>query len=101
MLSGRDDESRAHEPPKEVEREVTILFRHIAGFVEKAGGRPEDLVNVTFFTMDDAYRGLIEKEWSKMFHDQGSEPAHHALNVAPSGLRGERVQAVLVAQVMG
>ena len=101
MLSGHDDESPSHELPKEVEREVKILFRHIEGFVEKAGGKPKDLVNVTFFTMDDAYRAYIDKEWSKIFPDKALQPARHTLNVAPSGLRGERVQAVVVAQVTG
>ena len=101
MLSGHDDESPSYELPKEVEREVEVLFRHIGGFVEKAGGKLKDLVNVTFFTMDDAYRDVIEKEWSKMFPDEGHRPPRHTLNVAPSGLRGERVQAVVVAQMAG
>ncbi len=42
--------------------------------------------------MDDAYRDLVEKEWSKMFPDERHQPPRHTLNVAPSGLRGERVQ---------
>jgi enamine deaminase RidA (YjgF/YER057c/UK114 family) len=101
MLSGRDDGSASYELPKEPEREVELLFRHIGGFVEKAGGKVGDLVNVTFFTMDDAYRGFIDKEWSRMFPQEGQRPARHTLNVAPSGLRGERVQAVVVARVAG
>jgi 2-iminobutanoate/2-iminopropanoate deaminase len=99
MLSGHDDESPAHELPPQPERELEILFRHIRGFVEAAGGTVNDLINVTFFVMEDAYRDLVVKEWAKIFPEARRQPPYHILNVAPSGLRGERVEAVVVARV--
>ena len=99
MLSGHDHESPAHELPASAEREVALLFDHIRRFVESAGGTIEDIENVTLFTMGDAYQGLIDKEWRDLFHGVRSEPAHHVLNVAPAGLRHERVEAVVVARV--
>lgn len=99
MLSGHDDESPAHELPRQPERELEILFRHIRGFLEAAGGTVNDLINVTFFVMEDAYRDLVLKEWEKIFPDAKRQPPYHILNVAPSGLRGERVEAVVVARV--
>ena len=99
MMSGHDDESPTNELPAETEREIEILFRHIRGFVEAAGGTINHLINVTFFVMEDAYRDLVLKEWVKMFPDSGRQPPYHVLNVAPSGLRGERVQAVVVARI--
>lgn len=99
MLSGHDHESPEHELPATAEREVALLFDHIRRFVESAGGTIEDLENVTLFTMDDGYRGLIEQEWANLFGGVRNEPAHHVVNVAPSGLRHERVEAVVVARV--
>lgn len=99
MLSGHDDESPTHEFPAEPARELEILFRHIRGFLEAAGGSVKDLINVTFFVMEDAYRDLVLKEWIKIFPDARRQPPYHILNVAPSGLRGERVEAVVVACV--
>ncbi|MCZ6624501.1 MAG: hypothetical protein O7B35_09785 [Deltaproteobacteria bacterium] len=99
MLSGHDDESPGHELPAEPERELEILFRHIRGFVEAAGGSVNDLTTVTFFAMDDAHRATILKEWGKLFPDTKRQPPYHVLNVAPSGLRGERVEAVVVARI--
>ncbi len=99
MLSGRDDESPSHGIPAEPDRELEILFRHIRGFVEASGGTVNDLINVTFFVMDDAHRATVLKEWGKFFPDTKSQPPYHVLNVAPSGLRGERVEAVVVARI--
>jgi len=99
MLSGHDDESPTHEIPADLEREIAIMFRHIRGFVETAGGNVNSLSNVTFYVMEDAYRAAVLKEWAKMFPDVKRQPPYHVLNVAPSGLRGERVEAVVVARV--
>ena len=101
MMSGHDDESPDHGLPKDVEREVEILFRHIRQFIEAAGGKPADIVNLTFFVMDDAYRPLVPAGLAKLCPDPTQRPAYHILNVAPSGLRGERVQAVTTACVRG
>ncbi len=101
MLSGHDDESPVHELPAEPERELKILFRRIRGFLEAAGGTANDLVNVTFYVMDDVYRATVLKEWGQLFPDAMRQPPYHFLNVAPLGLRGERVEAVVVARVSG
>src|SRR5581483_12141356 len=59
MMSGHDDEDPAHGLPDSVEREAEILFRHIRQFVENAGGKPADIVNLTLYTMDDAHRSAL------------------------------------------
>jgi enamine deaminase RidA (YjgF/YER057c/UK114 family) len=96
MMSGHDDESPEHRLPEEPQREADIMFRHIRQFVEAAGGTPADIVNLTFFTMDDAYRGMIEAGVASL---GGQAPAYHILNVAPSGLRHERFEVVVTARV--
>jgi enamine deaminase RidA (YjgF/YER057c/UK114 family) len=97
MMSGHDDESPTHELPDNVEREAEILFRHIRQFVESAGGKPSDIINLTLYTMDDQYRTVLETQLSKLFAPGTKRPAYHVLNVAPKGLRHERVQAVTTA----
>ena len=98
MMSGHDDEDPAHGLPDTVEREAEILFRHIRQFVESAGGKPADIINLTLYTMDDKYRPVLDAELNKLFPN-GSRPPYHVLNVAPKGLRHERVQAVTTARV--
>jgi enamine deaminase RidA (YjgF/YER057c/UK114 family) len=97
MMSGHDDEDPAHALPDTVEREAEILFRHIRQFVEAADGKPTDIVNLTLFVMDDGYRPVLEQQLQKLYPDAADRPAHHILNVAPKGLRVERVQAVATA----
>ena len=99
MLSGRDHATATHDIPKEPDREIAILFQHIRSFVEAAGGDPGAIANITFFVMDNAYDELVQREWTRMFPGQARQPARHTLNVAPAGLRGERVQAVVAAHV--
>ncbi len=99
MVSGHDDESPKYDIPAELDREIAIMFRHIRGLVETAGGTVHSLSNVTFYVMDDAYRAAVLKEWAKMFPDAKRQPPYHILNVAPLGLRVERVEAVVVARV--
>ena len=107
MMSGREDAPDAKQRiPIEASREIELLFERIRNFTEAAGGDLGSILNVTFFVMDNAevgppadYHAIIEKEFAKMFPDTAHQPAHHTLNVAPAGLRGERVEAVLAAQV--
>ena len=99
MMSGRDHSQAVHELPKEAEREIEILFQHIEDFVKAAGGTLASIANVTLFLMDDAYREPLRRQWAKTFPDPAVQPAQHTLNVAPSGLRGERVQAIVTAHL--
>ena len=107
MMSGREDAPDAKQRiPIEASREIELLFNRIRNFTEAAGGDLGSILNVTFFVMDNAevgppadYHAIIEKEFEKMFPDTAHQPAHHTLNVAPAGLRGERVEAVLTAQL--
>lgn len=101
MMSGNDENAPdpAHRLPERVEDEAEVLFRHIRQFVEAAGGSLADIVNLTIYVMDDAYRSVAEEQVAKHFPDPALRPAYHVLNVAPSGLRHERIQAVATAAV--
>jgi len=98
MMSGHDDQTPDHRLPDTAQAEADIMFRHIRQFVENAGGTPSDIVNLTFFTMKDEFRPLIEQGVDALA-DSSKRPTYHVVNVAPSGLRGERFEVVTTACV--
>lgn len=99
MMSGHDDSPTGNRLPATVEGEAVVLFQHISDFMEKAGGSTDDIVNLTLLVMDDSYRKVADDQMAKSFPDAARRPSYHVLNVAPSGLRNERIQAILAASV--
>ena len=101
MMSGHDENARDSERrmPERVEEEAKVLFRHIRQFAEAAGGTLSDIVDITLYVMDDAYRSTAHDYVAKNFTDPARRPAYHVLNVAPSGLRNERIQAVVTMAI--
>ncbi len=101
MMSGHDENARDPERrmPERVEEEAEVLFRHIRQFAEAAGGTLSDIVDITLYVMDDAYRSTAHDQVAKNFADPARRPAYHVLNVAPSGLRNERIQAVVAVAI--
>ncbi len=102
MMSGHDENARdpEHRMPERVDKEAEVLFRHIRQFAEAAGGTLADIICITLYVMDDAYRPTAHNQIAKNFPDAALRPAYHVLNVAPAGLRNERIQAV-VALALG
>jgi enamine deaminase RidA (YjgF/YER057c/UK114 family) len=98
MMSGHDDLRADHGLPDTPQEEADVMFRHIRQFVENAGGTPSDIVNLTFFTMKDEFRPLIDQGVATLA-DSSKWPTYHVVNVAPSGLRGERFEVVVTACV--
>jgi enamine deaminase RidA (YjgF/YER057c/UK114 family) len=98
MMSGHDDERPDHGLPDNPQAEADIMFRHIRQFVEAAGATPSDIVNLTFFTMKDEFRPLIEQGVAQLANS-AKWPTYHIVNVAPAGLRGERFEVVVTACV--
>lgn len=99
MMSGHNDSPTGNRLPTSVEEEAEVLFQHISDFMKQAGGTPDDIVNLTLYVMDDGYRQVAHDQVAKIYPDAAKRPSYHVLNVAPSGLRNERIQAVVVASV--
>ncbi len=101
MMSGHDENARdpVRRMPERVEEEAEVLFRHIRQFAEAAGGTLSDIIDITLYVMDDAYRSTAHDYVAKNFADPARRPAYHVLNVAPSGLRNERIQAVVAVAI--
>ncbi|MBM2811984.1 MAG: endoribonuclease [Chloroflexi bacterium] len=101
MMSGHDHSLPGRGLPEKIEREAEVLFEHIRQFMESTGGTLDDLTNINLMVMDDAYRAAAQHEVERMFPDPNKRPAYHILNVAPSGLRGERIQATIAGSIAG
>jgi enamine deaminase RidA (YjgF/YER057c/UK114 family) len=82
-IFGRDTENNSI--PEDPDEQAAALFKNIRTFMEQAGGTPENIAYVKVYLPDDKYRESINKEWLKMFPDEHSRPARHAL---PAPIRG-------------
>lgn len=69
------------------------LFERIANLLRAAGGGGggtlESIGNVMIYTMDDAYREIVNRPWARMFPHRDNLPARETTNVLPHGLREE------------
>ena len=79
-----------------------MLFRHIAGFMEAAGGSVNEIIDLTVYVADEiAHARLAWQEFDRIFADPDRQPSFHVINAAPVGLKEKRFAAVVVACVKG
>ena len=83
-ISGIEPQTKS--PPQDPDKQAEALFRNIRTFMKQAGGTPEDIIRMTVYLKEESYREAINKEWLKMFPDEHSRPARHAIKIE---LRGE------------
>jgi len=83
-ISGIEPQTKS--PPQDPDKQAEALFRNIRTFMKQAGGTPEDIIRMTAYLKEESYREAINKEWLKMFPDEHSRPARHAIKIE---LRGE------------
>ncbi|MPZ15856.1 MAG: RidA family protein [Chloroflexi bacterium] len=80
---------------KTPEEQAAAMFTNVRRFMDLAGGTTDDIIHMTLFMKEDQYREPINVEWLKMFPDEHSRPARHALTLP---LRGNFLfQAEIVA----
>lgn len=92
-ISGRDTEKNIL--PEDPDEQAEALFTNIRTFMQIAGGTPEDIVHMAVLMKDDRHRESINKAWLKMFPDEHSRPARHAITTDVRG--GPLFQIELVA----
>mgnify|MGYP003394945116 FL=1 len=83
-ISGIEPQTKS--PPQDPDKQAEALFRNIRTFMKQAGGTPEDIIRMTVYLKEESFREAINKEWLKMFPDEHSRPARHAIKIE---LRGE------------
>jgi 2-iminobutanoate/2-iminopropanoate deaminase len=93
-FSGRD--AAADKVPEDPDEQAAVLFSNIRAFMEAAAGSPENIGHMTVYLKENSYRDSIDKEWLKMFPDEHSRPARHAVE-APIRGAGLYFQVELIA----
>jgi enamine deaminase RidA (YjgF/YER057c/UK114 family) len=85
--------------PSDPDEQAEQMFENIRQFVEIAGGTTDDIVHVRILMKDRGQREAVNKPWLKMFPDEHSRPARHALE---TNLGGQFLfQAEVVAVIGG
>jgi 2-iminobutanoate/2-iminopropanoate deaminase len=77
VILGRDPESG--KMPDGLEAQCANMFAHMKSTVEAAGGTTNDIIKMTVWLKDRSQRAPVNAEWLKMFPDEHSRPARHAL----------------------
>ena len=95
-FSGRD--SKTDSVPEDPDKQAAALFDNIREFMRLAGGSPENIGHMLVYLKENEYRDAINKEWVKMFPDEHSRPARHAVE-APIRGKGLYFQVEIIAVV--
>ena len=74
IFSTNPETRSVSEDPAEQARQ---LFANIRAFMEKVGGSPEDIGQMSITVKEDKLRENLNVEWEKMFPDENSRPARH------------------------
>ena len=78
VILGRD---AAGAMPESLDAQCANMFAHMKAAVEAAGGSTDDIIKMTVWLKDRTQRGPVNVEWLKMFPDEHSRPARHALSM--------------------
>lgn len=93
VILGRDPITRLM--PEGIALQCSNMFAHVKATVEAAGGMTDDIIKMTVWLADRSQRDPLNVEWLKMFPDESSRPARHALAAELDG--GALVQCDFVA----
>lgn len=95
VILGRDPQSGAM--PATIEEQCANMFAHMKAIVEAGGGSTDDIIKMTVWLQDRSQRAPVNVEWLKMFPDEQSRPARHALQMNMEG--GALVQCDFTALI--
>jgi enamine deaminase RidA (YjgF/YER057c/UK114 family) len=79
VILGRDASGKM---PEKIEDQCANMFGHMKAIVEAGGGTTDDIIKMTVWLQDRTQRAPVNVEWLKMFPDEHSRPARHALQMA-------------------
>jgi enamine deaminase RidA (YjgF/YER057c/UK114 family) len=72
-----------------LEEQCAHMFEHMRRIVEAGGGTTDDIIKMTVWMKDRSQRQPVNHEWLKMFPDEKTRPARHAI-------QGDMEGAILV-----
>lgn len=77
---------RTGKVPPTAEAQAEQAFANMKALVEVAGGTPENIIQVIIYMKDREQRSAVNGPWLKMFPDEHSRPARHAIETSmPEG----------------
>lgn len=82
--------------PETVEAQAEQAFENLRSLMKAAGGSPENVIYVTVYMKDRGQREAVNKAWLKLFPDEHSRPARHAIETSLPGGNFLQLQAVAV-----
>lgn len=65
--------------PPTLEEQCAFMFEHVRRIVEAGGGTTDDIIKMTVWMKDRSQRQGLNREWLKMFPDEGTRPARHTM----------------------
>ncbi len=71
--------------PPTIEEQSGFLFAHVRNIVEAGGGTVGDIIKMTVWLKDRSQREALNREWIKMFPDEKTRPARHAMSGTTDG----------------
>ena len=96
IIPPRDPETGG--TPPDVKRQVQLVFQHMKGLIEDAGGTLDDIARVTFLVRSKAeHLPLIDEEWNSMFAAGSVQPARLVIEVPPQG--GPSIQCEFIGML--
>jgi enamine deaminase RidA (YjgF/YER057c/UK114 family) len=84
--------------PPTIEEEAAQMFRNMKTVVEAAGGTLADIVSVSIWVTDKAFKPLVNVPWREMFPDPHSRPTRDTDEV-PKLSHGCRIRCKFIAVV--
>ena len=78
--------------------QVKYAFANLKKFLDAAGVTPEDVIRMTVLLGDNSLRGAINEEWLRMFPDEASRPARHAMNLELAGTMLVQLEVIAIAR---
>jgi len=75
VILGREGATGA--PASTLAQQCALVFGHMKGIIEEAGGTTEDIIKVNVALKDPSNRKELNAQWTAMFPDADARPARH------------------------
>lgn len=80
------------------EDQARFVFENLRRVMENAGGTLDDVVHVTVFVKDFAYRQAVNAPWLELFPDEHDRPARHTVKADLPGQMLVQAEALAVLE---
>ena len=80
------------------EDQARFVFENLERVLAEAGGSVDDVVHVTVFVKDLAYREAVNVPWLDRFPDEGNRPARHTVQADLPGAMLVQIEVVAVIE---